>query len=176
MGCCRKQKIEVSKFFIKNSLLWKILRARKGRPISMDNRKRLDIIESVWSTFLENSQRIRKETERYAQRRNNSGFSLSMAEVKCSVGILILRGYHILPTRKNYWEQQPDMVTKIVSINRRRNRFEEILQSFHVVNSNNLPEDTKIGRVLEYLVKLRRNFKAHWMVKYFGRYRTFLNQ
>ena len=36
--------------------------------------------------FANNFERIRKETERYAQRRGNSDFSLSLAEVKCAVG------------------------------------------------------------------------------------------
>ena len=79
------------------------------------------------------------------------------------------------------------MLTKIVSDNMRRNRFEKILQFLHVANSNNLPKDTKVGRVSEYLDKLRKNLQAHciWdgefdidecMVEYFGRYGTFLKQ
>ena len=36
--------------------------------------------------FGNNFERIRKETERYAQRRGNSDFSLLLAEVKCAVG------------------------------------------------------------------------------------------
>ena len=50
-----------------------------------------------------------------------------VTEVKCAVGILILSGYHRLPSRRNYWEQKPDMLTKIVSDNMRRNRFQKIL-------------------------------------------------
>ena len=97
--------------------------------------------------FGNNFKRIRKETERYAQRRGSSDFSLLLAEVKCAVGILILNGYHGLPSRRNYWEQQPDILTKIGSYNMRRNRFEKILQFLHVANSNNLPKDTNVGRV-----------------------------
>ena len=92
---------------------------------------------------------IRKETERYAQRRGNCDFNLSLAEVKWAVGILILSGYHRLPSRRNYWEQQPDILIKIVSDNMRRNRFEKILQFPHVANSTNLPKDTPVGRVSE---------------------------
>ena len=33
---------------------------------------------------------IRKKTELYAQRRGNTDFSLSLAEVECAVGILFL--------------------------------------------------------------------------------------
>ena len=137
--------------------------------------------------FGNNFERIRKETERYAQRRGNREFSLSLAEVKCAVGILILSGYHRLPSRRNYWEQKPDMLTKIVSDNMRRNRFEKIMQFLHVADSNNLPKDRKIGRVSEYLDELRKNFKTNcfWdrefdidecMVEYFGRYGNFLKQ
>ena len=111
--------------------------------------------------FGNNFERIRKETERYAQRRGNSDFSLLLAEVKCAVGILILSGYHRLPSRRNYWEQKPDMLTKIVSDNMKRNEFEKIMQFLHAADSNNLPKDRKIGRVLEYLDKLRKNFKTN---------------
>ena len=113
--------------------------------------------------FGNNFKRIRKETKRYAQRRGSSDFSLLLAEVKCAVSILILNGYHGLPSRRNYWEQQPDMLTKIISDNMRRNRFEKIMQFLHVANSNNLPKDTNGGRVSEYLDKLRKNFQAHCM-------------
>ena len=69
----------------------------------------------------------------------------------------------------------------------RRNSFEKNRQFLHVGNSSNLPKDTKIGRVLKYLDKFRKNFKAHciWdrvldvdkcIVNYFGQYGTFLKQ
>ena len=85
--------------------------------------------------FGNNLERIRKEI----------GFSLSSAEVKCAVCILILSGYHRFPSTRNYWEQKLDMLTKIVSDNLRRSKFEKILQFLHVADSNNLPKDTKIG-------------------------------
>ena len=111
--------------------------------------------------FGNNFEQIRKETERYAQRRGNSDFSLLLVEVKCAVDILILSGYHRLPSRRNYWEQKPDILTKIVSDNMRRNRFEKIMQFLHVADSSNLPKDTKIGRVSEYLDELLKNFKTN---------------
>ena len=137
--------------------------------------------------FGNNFERIRKETERYDQRLGKSDLSVSLAEVKYAAGILILRGYHKLPIRRNYWEQKPDMMTKIVSDNMKRNKFERIMQFLHVADSNNLPKDRKIGRVSEYLDELRKNFKTNcfWdrefdidecMVEYFGRYGTFLKQ
>ena len=88
----------------------------------------------------------------------------------------------MLPSRRNYWEQKPDMLTKIVSDNMRRNRFGKIQQFLPVDDSNNLPKDTS---ALEYLDKLQKNFKTlciwdrefdigECMVKYFGGYGTFL--
>ena len=127
--------------------------------IADNNLKPLKVFEML---FRNNFERIRNETERHAQRRGSSDFSLSLVEVKCAVGILILSGYHRLPSRRNYWEQQPDMLTKIVSDNMRRNRFEKILQFLHVANSNNLPKDTKVGRVSKYLDKLRIQMSAWW--------------
>ena len=79
------------------------------------------------------------------------------------------------------------MLTKIVSDNMRRNRFEKVLQFLNVANSNNLPKDTKVGCVSGYLDELRKNSQAHCildrefdmdecMVEYFGRYGTCLKQ
>ena len=97
---------------------------------------------------------------------------------------MILSGYHRLPSRRNYWEQKPDMLTNIVSENMKMNRFEKILQFLHVADSNNQPKDTKVGCVLEYLQKilkacciLDKDFNIdECMVEYFGRYGTFLKQ
>ena len=61
------------------------------------------------------------------------------------------------------------------------------MQFLHVADSRNLPKDTKIGCVSEYIDELRKNFKTNciWdrefdidecMVEYFGRYGTFLKQ
>ena len=82
----------------------------------MDNRQRLDTVESASSVFGNNFEIIKKETESYAQRRGNSDFSLLLAVVKCAFGILILSGYHRVPSRRNYWYQKPDMLTKIISV------------------------------------------------------------
>ena len=129
----------------------------------MDSRQRLGAIESVWSVVGKNFERIRRETERYTQRSSSSDFSISLPEVKRAVGILILSGYHRLPSRRTYWKQQPDMLTEIVSDNMRRNRFKTILQFLHAAYSNNLPKDAKVGRVLEYLDKFRKIFQSHFI-------------
>ena len=42
--------------------------------------------------FGNNFERIRKDTERYDQRLGKSDLSVSLAEVKCAAGILILTG------------------------------------------------------------------------------------
>ena len=100
--------------------------------IAGNNLKPFKVFEVLFGNNLE---RIRKEI----------GFSLSSAEVKCAVCILILSGYHRFPSTRNYWEQKLDMLTKIVNDNLRRSKFEKILQFLHVADSNNLPKDTKIG-------------------------------
>ena len=68
----------------------------------------------------------------------------------------MLLGYHRFPSKRNFSEQQPDILTKIVSDNMRRNRFLKILQFLHVADSNKLPKDTNAGRVSEYLMNLER--------------------
>ena len=128
----------MSSFFIINGLLWKIQKAREGKPSSMSSRLHLTPLIVFEALFGNNFEWIRKETELYAQRHGNSDFSLSLVEIKCAVGILIFSGYHRFPSRKNYWEQQADMLNNIVSENMRTDRFENILQFLHVADSNNL--------------------------------------
>ena len=129
--------------------------------------------------FGSNPEQISKESKRYALICSHSDFSLSVVDVKCAAGILILNGYRRLPSGRNYWEQQPDILTKIFGDNMRRNRFVKILLSLHVADSNNLAKHKKVGRVSEYLDELRRNFKTHcicdrefdiekFMMEYFG--------
>ena len=67
--------------------------------VAENDLKPLKVFEALLG---ENFKQLRKETMCYSQRCGNSDFSLSLAEVKCAVGILILSSYHRLPTRRNY--------------------------------------------------------------------------
>ena len=74
------------------------------------------------------------------------------------------------------------MLTKIF---RKNEQVWKIFEIFHFAHSKNLPRDTNVWLVLEFLDELWKNFKAHWiserefdmdeyMVEYFGQYRIFL--
>ena len=59
--------------------------------MSSENLTPLQVFEVL---FGNNFERMRTETERYAQRHGNNNFRLSIEEVKCALGVLILSGYH----------------------------------------------------------------------------------
>ena len=104
--------MEARRLFDKYGILWKLWTGKRKKnsaaSITENDLTPLKVFEVLFGI---NFERIRKENEHYAQRRGNSDFSLSLAEVKCAVGILILSSYHRLPSRKNHWEQQPEMLT-----------------------------------------------------------------
>ena len=102
-----------------------------------------------------------------------------MFEVKCALGILIISRFHKLVNSRSYSEQQPDILTKIVSHNIRRNTFDQIMPFLHDTDSIDFPKGAKVGQVSKYLDEIRSNFKTYcicervldidwYMVGYFG--------
>ena len=101
--------------------------------------------------FGNNFKRIREETQKYANTPGNVAYKLSLSNVKYSIGVLILRGYNRLPSRRNYWEEQSDVQNSLVAQNIQRNTFETFLQYLRVAGPDNLPQGTKVGRIHDYL-------------------------
>ena len=62
----------------------------KEKPVAWITDNDLTLLKMYEVLFGNSFKQIRKETELYAQRRGNSDFSLSLAEVECAVGILFL--------------------------------------------------------------------------------------
>lgn len=59
-------------------------------------------------------------------------------EILCTVGIMLLSGYHCLPSRRLYWRTDPnDQISKVANAIR-RNRFIEITSVIQLAgNSTN---------------------------------------
>ena len=71
----------------------------KEKPVAWITYNDLTLLKMFEVLFGNSFKQIRKETELYAQRRGNSDFNLSLAEVECTVGILFLTitiGFQVL--------------------------------------------------------------------------------
>ena len=72
---------------------------------------------------------------RYAIQQGYPNFSVTVEELKIVVGILLISGYHRLPSRNHYWSLQADLIVDLVGRDMPRNRFDEILRFLHAANS-----------------------------------------
>ena len=121
IGYPKTYEMETSRFFVKErekSAAW-----QKDADLTP-----LKVFEVLFGNKFE---RIRQETQTYAQKRGRNKFTLPLFEVKCALGVLILKGFHRLVSSRSYCEQQQGILTKIVSHNIGRNTFYQIISCLH---------------------------------------------
>lgn len=125
---------------------------------------------------------ILTETIRYANNvKNNMEFDVSITELKVLIGFLIFSGYHSLPSERDYWSEDEDLMVPLVRKAMSRNRYQEIKSMLHFANNaeaNDHKEDR--GYKVRILIdKLNANFQKwgvfdqhlsidEMMVRYYG--------
>ncbi|TKS70094.1 PiggyBac transposable element-derived protein 3 [Collichthys lucidus] len=67
--------------------------------------------------------------------------NLSMDELLTFYGILIANGYSSVPRRHMYWSVDDDVNNESISGAMRRNRFDDIMASVHVVDNTKITDD-----------------------------------
>lgn len=83
---------------------------------------------------------ILNETLRYAHEQGGDhGFSMSTADAQRFNGILLLSGYHTVPTIRHYWNVDPDLGCYAVQQSMTRDRFLKVKQHLHLVDNSSLP-------------------------------------
>lgn len=118
---------------------------------------------------------------KYAGQSGNHTFEIDNEEMKRFLAILLLSGYTVVPRRRMYWSQQPDVHNEAVSKAMSRNRFDEILHFFHPANNEDLPVADKFGKVRVLLSMLNERWLLYRpdqkelsidesMIPYFGRH------
>lgn len=122
-----------------------------------------------------------EETRKYALFRNCGDPNVSVNEMKCFIGTLILSGYNELPGKRYYWESDGDMRNNLIYNSIRRDRFEQISRFLHCAD-NNFPEARdKIWKLRPLVDRVKQKCLEHFqpeehlnydesMVKYFGRH------
>lgn len=124
---------------------------------------------------------ILNETKKYAAYKNCPDPNISMSELKCFFGIMILSGYHALTSRRYYWDEHSDMAVEIVKNSMRRNRFEQIMRFIHFADNTQINVNDKMWKLRHLMTKLKENFLKYFpgtqhldydesMIKYFGRH------
>jgi len=111
----------------------------------------------------------------------NQPLQITVDELKCFLGILLLSGYNEVSRRPMYWEKSPDTHNELVSNAMRRNRFEQIFSFLHFCDNNRLDENDKFSKIRPLITMLNNRFLMHAphqefhsidksMIPYFGRH------
>ena len=112
--------------------------------------------ESTYQTFSLISLLV-EQTNLYATRdKNMQTFKTNDAEMRKFLGLLLISGYHNLPSEADYWSAAEDLETPIFSNIMARDRFRVIKPYLHVAENHNLAQ-SKVAKVLPLLELLRTN-------------------
>jgi hypothetical protein len=90
---------------------------------------------------------IIRETAQYTSQNDDISFTLSFEELDNILGIVLLSGYHRLPSERMYWSRSDDLVIPIIGQVMSRNRFLKIKKNMHFANNNELQESDTMAKV-----------------------------
>lgn len=83
-----------------------------------------------------------------------------MEDMTKFLGLLLISGYHSVPSENDYWSTSDDLERPIFAKTMSRERFKTIKRYFHVADKNNLAK-TKVAKILPLLHMLRDNYQKH---------------
>lgn len=121
------------------------------------------------------------ESQRYALQKGLSDPLISVGEMKCFVGILIVSGYSSAPGKRYFWDQYEDVRNNAIYNSMRRNRFEKIMQCLHLNDNTKLDPRDKFSKVRKMASLLKNRFMYHFqpvqkishdesIIEYFGKH------
>lgn len=91
---------------------------------------------------------IVSETQKYANRdKNEKNFQTNSDEIRQMLGILLISGYHQLPSQRHYWSADPDLGVPMVRDTMSRARFETLKRYLHLADNLNLEKGNKVAKV-----------------------------
>lgn len=118
----------------------------------------------------------------YAGQNNRHNFHLDDVDLRKFLGILLLTGYHELPSERSYWSLDEDLGIPLVANCMSRNRFLEIKRNLHFVDNSLTGNSNDRMFKVRSLCELIQKNSCQWgvfhetlsvdesMVKYFGRH------
>lgn len=121
------------------------------------------------------------QISRYALFKNRPDPKVTVDELKCYIGILLLSGYNQLPGKRYYWENQEDVRNNLVYNAMRRNRFLQISQFLHCADNNTPDLTDKVWKLRPLMDRIKekclQNFEPEEklcydesMIKYYGKH------
>lgn len=109
------------------------------------------------------------------------GYTLEKEEFLTCIGFLFFTGYHRLPQRRLYWENEDDVKVSFITNNLQRDTFDKFMKIMHLADNMAIDED-KYYKVRPLFDICNRNFKKfplstvlcidEHIVKYYGRHGT----
>jgi hypothetical protein len=84
-----------------------------------------------------------------------------MDELKVFIGILLLSGYHSLPSERNFWSNQPDLKVSLVADAMSRDRYYQIKSFLHLADNHSLQQGNKVAKISPLYNMLNENLKKH---------------
>ncbi|XP_025772751.1 piggyBac transposable element-derived protein 1 [Puma concolor] len=99
---------------------------------------------------------IVNETNNYASQKNVN-LEVTVQEIRCLFGILLLSGFVRRPRRGMYWEIS-DTDQNLVKDAIRRDRFELIFSYLHFADNNHLDQKDKFTKLRPLIKQMNRNF------------------
>ncbi|XP_012560566.1 piggyBac transposable element-derived protein 3-like [Hydra vulgaris] len=108
--------------------------------------------------------KILLENNLYTNQKHKRVYSVSMDELFLFLGIIILMGYHSLPSLSCYWNNSQDLNVSLVSNSLSRSRFSQILGNIHSNDNNSIPSNNtdKLYKIRPFIDKLNENFMKLW--------------
>lgn len=114
---------------------------------------------------------------------HNRDSDITINEMRCFIGILLLSGYNCVSRREMYWENASDTNNSLVCEAISRNRFRHIMQNIHCCDNHNLDPEDKFSKLRPFIILLNKKFidlapiEEHHsvdesMVPYYGRHPT----
>ncbi|XP_066967098.1 piggyBac transposable element-derived protein 2-like [Macrobrachium rosenbergii] len=78
------------------------------------------------------------QTDLYARDKNDKNFSIDEEDMTNFLGLVLLSGYHSVPSENNYWSTSDDLAIPIFPNTVSREKFKSIKKYCHVADDNNL--------------------------------------
>lgn len=104
---------------------------------------------------------ICSQTVKYAQYKGAINFEITEEEMYKFIGVLLLSGYVKVPNRRMYWEVQEDAFNIMVSNAISRNRFNAIMQYFHLNDNTTIDLNDKLYKVRPLIDHLNNKFQLY---------------
>ena len=99
---------------------------------------------------------IVEQTNLYANRdKNMHNFKTDQDEMKKFLGLIIISGYHNLPSENDLWSTVDDMIMPIFSSTMNKDRFRLIKRYLHIADNSSLAQ-SKVAKILSLYELLKK--------------------